>query len=128
MDAVDKAWVAGILEGEGNFYVGQATVRGNTYTQIKVRVGACDKDMIEELARLTGYGKARLIQPPSRNPHWSPHYLWEITSRRQAREILEQIIPYMRVSRRIEAAEKVLAETYVDRRRKEYKDAKKAQS
>lgn len=50
MDHLEIGWVAGIVEGEGNFHGAEHG------TPMQIRVGMTDRDIIDRLQKVTGVG------------------------------------------------------------------------
>lgn len=94
----DWAWLAGIIEGEGNVSV--CRHHGTSHTpHFYLRVSNCEMAMLEECMRITGVGRIakrkRKINPEK---HRDCHY-WEVRKYDAAR-VLAMIYPYMITKRR----------------------------
>jgi len=63
---VDIAWLAGILEGEGSFWMSTNHVGGKVYRYPKVVVGMTDRDIIERVAGLIGGSVYDMPRQPGR--------------------------------------------------------------
>ena len=98
-DQASKAWVAGLLEGEGSFtHKGSGTLRN-----ISVLCHMTDVDVLQKLKRLTGIGT---LHGPYRNgppkKRWKPRFMWQVSGS-LAKDLMTQILPLMceRRSKRI---------------------------
>jgi hypothetical protein len=76
-EACDRAWLAGLLEGEGSFITHQDGRL--SYPVIKVEM--CDLEVMERVADLL---KTRLGVQPSRAEGWRPTYVARIAGHRAA--------------------------------------------
>ena len=76
-DARDRAWIAGLLEGEGSFIANRTTQ--SSYPVIKVEM--CDQEVVERAARLLDT-RVRLVAPGTEG--WRPTYVAKITGHRAA--------------------------------------------
>ena len=92
MSDLDIAWLAGLLEGEGAFFVQHVRASGNrrARTRIVVAVQMTDRDIVERIVQLTGLGTVRSYQPS--NPRHRTTYRWAINA-------LEPTVALMRVLR-----------------------------
>lgn len=86
-DACDRAWIAGLLEGEGSFVANRATRR--SYPVIKVEM--CDQEVIERAARLLET-RVWLVAPGTEG--WRPTYVAKIAGHR-ATEWMRALRPSM---------------------------------
>jgi len=102
MDQVHAAWLAGLIEGEGNFY-------GNDNTPT-VTIKMTDRDIIERAATLMG-STVRPCSPPS-NGHKQQ---WATTAcGLRAAKVLTAIRPWMGWRRKAELD--AVADKFVDRK------------
>jgi LAGLIDADG-like domain len=86
---VERAWLAGLLEGEGSFGCGQRHT-------VLVRLTMTDQDVVERVARMLG-ASVRREEPAKDN--WAPTWHFEIYGRR-AMGIAEDLEPLMGQRRR----------------------------
>jgi hypothetical protein len=94
---VDRAWVAGLLEGEGCFFLSKAG-------RIGISCYMTDVDIINRLKEKTGLGNvAGPFNPP--NPKHKPHWRWTVTTRHQAVGLMEELHPLMGDRRKLKIAE-----------------------
>ena len=54
INETDIAWLAGIIDGEGNLHVGRKTAKSNgrRYLDVKVRVSSTDMRMIKRISEI----------------------------------------------------------------------------
>src|SRR5207302_702675 len=90
-EARDRAWIAGLLEGEGSFIASRAT--RSSYPVLKVEM--CDRDVIERAARLLD---TRVWFVPPGTEDWRPTYVAQIAGHRAA-EWMRALRPYMGLRR-----------------------------
>lgn len=96
MDAVDIAWVAGIIEGEG--WIG---LRGSQ-RQCHINVSMTDEDIIRRLHETTGEGHVGFT--PMRGNMTKPQWLWRVSDKRGVARVLCAIAPLLGVRRREQVA------------------------
>jgi hypothetical protein len=89
--ACDRAWLAGLLEGEGSFIANRAT--RSSYPVIKVEM--CEREVIERAARLLDT-RVWLVAPSTEG--WRPTYVAQIAAHRAA-EWMRALRPYMGLRR-----------------------------
>lgn len=110
---VDWSWLAGILDGEGNFNVQvRPGPNGKMYFRPKIRVANTDVRMIEKIADL--YVAEGIVffysindHHAKKHPGWKVQINIECASQGSGRKILERVIPYL-------ANKKRLAEVLLD--------------
>jgi hypothetical protein len=90
-DACDRAWIAGLLEGEGSFIANRAT--RSSYPVIKVEM--CEQEVVERAARLLDT-RVWLVAPGTEG--WRPTYVAQIAGHRAA-EWMRALRPYMGLRR-----------------------------
>lgn len=89
---VDIGWVAGIIEGEGSFYINRFKYKnGFKNPSITIRVGMTDKDVIDKLEKLTGMGNTVFREIPS---HKTMYY-WEVGQQKDAAALMMTLYPLM---------------------------------
>lgn len=118
MDETDKAWMAGIFDGEGSVHIGMGCWSGRIHdrrrgkhyfqhnqrlAQLRVMVSNTDPRMVSHIHRLTGFGTLR--ESKRKEPHNRRQWRWEAATQ-QAAAFLALILPYLIVKR--EAATKAL--------------------
>jgi hypothetical protein len=93
----DKAYVAGIFDGEGCITVSRVTDNSRVY-RAQIRVAMTDEDTILWLQSVFGGCKSRT----QRNvlPNTKPMHIWALHNSRMIVAFLEAILPYLRLKRR----------------------------
>ena len=86
-------WAAGLFEGEGS--ISHTIANGKQYPRLSL--GMCDKDIVEDFARVVGYGN--VTGPRQQKADWSPRYDWQICKRSEIKRILELFMPYLGLRR-----------------------------
>jgi hypothetical protein len=76
-EACDRAWLAGLLEGEGSFI----TYRDGRLSYPVIKVEMCEQEVIQRVADLL---KTHLWVEPSRTEGWRPTYVVQIAGHRAA--------------------------------------------
>lgn len=104
MRAVDLAWVAGLIEGEGSVYT--KYVKGRPYPGI--RVGMTDEDVVRRLHSLVP--GSTITGPHEPTTAWGrkPWWLWYAQRQAVAAGLLMSIYPLMG-QRRQQSIQSVLA-------------------
>jgi len=90
-EACDRAWIAGLLEGEGSFVANRGAQ--SSYPVIKVEM--CEQEVIERAARLLD---TRVWVVPPRTEGWRPTYVAQIAGHRAA-QWMRALRPYMGLRR-----------------------------
>ena len=90
-EACDRAWIAGLLEGEGSF-IANGHAR-SSYPVIKVEM--CEREVIERAARLLD---TRIWAVAPGTESWRPTYVAQIAGHRAA-EWMRALRPYMGLRR-----------------------------
>lgn len=95
------AWAAGLFEGEGTWLLRKGK---GAHPQIALQM--CDRDVVERFARIVGVGREIRVERRSlRNPAHSDMWRWELTNVRDARHLIEMLVPYLGERRRAKAEE-----------------------
>ena len=90
-EACDRAWIAGLLEGEGSFVAN----RGGRSSYPVIKVEMCEQEVIERAARLFD---TRVWFVPPGTEGWRPTYVAQIAGHRAA-EWMRAVRPYMGLRR-----------------------------
>jgi hypothetical protein len=90
-EACDRAWIAGLLEGEGSFVASQGA--RSSYPVIKVEM--CEREIVERAARVLDT-KVWFVAPGTEG--WRPTYVAQIAGHRAA-EWMRALRPYMGLRR-----------------------------
>lgn len=95
MSVTEVAWVAGIMEGEGYFYVGQRTAKdGSLYPIFNLRLNMTDRDIVDRFAAVVGMGTVR-GPLPVQEAHHKPAYSWSICQRNEVACFCRAVLPWM---------------------------------
>jgi predicted nucleic acid-binding Zn ribbon protein len=104
MQADQLGWVAGIIEGEGNFGLNRRKYRDMTYINGVVQVSMTDEDMVRRLREWTGIGRVSGPHcPPSRGKN-KPHWAWHVTRWVEIDALIDTLWPYLGNRRREQAS------------------------
>jgi hypothetical protein len=96
----DKAYVAGFIDGEGCISISRREYIKRTPTPIytlTVAVVSTNRDVLEYCRNLTNLGAVMLGGLPRKDSHHQ-EFSWRISSR-QAIDLLQLILPYLRIKR-----------------------------
>jgi hypothetical protein len=103
--AIDLAWTAGIVEGEGTISLQPGSGRG--YRRPYVSVDNTDIEMLEELTRLFGGG---YVAKRSSAAHHRQCWSWRVYGSDKVIAFLKQILPYMRCQAKADRARMLITE------------------
>jgi len=78
-------WLAGLLEGEGSFFVRK--LKNHSYPTVMVKM--CDKDIIDRLQKITGIGKIYCKQP--KNLNWKTAWAWQVSKTHDALDVMRSV-------------------------------------
>jgi len=92
---INIAWLAGIIEGEGNFYLREL---GN-YFSIKIKVRMTDLDVLEKCFKITKIGNINGPYKNKKNLTYKDIWGWEVTKKTDSLELIKVIYPHL-LSRR----------------------------
>lgn len=105
----DRAWIAGIFEGEGCIQAQWG--RNKTEVSARATVAMTDKDVVLKLHHLTGkYGRFYCYRPPSFKEYWKDQYSWVLIGHRPVRDLFILLEPWLG-KRRTAKFEDVIRET-----------------
>lgn len=96
-DAVDIAWVAGIIEGEGCINIRRPA---NKYPLAVCTVAMTDFDIIRRLHEVTGIGRVNGKRVDKRGSNRKPTLSWTVAKQRDLARLLLAIAPLMGERRR----------------------------
>lgn len=91
----EKGYVAGILDGEGHFYV-TSHYEGTSFSRIRVRI--TEKCVTDYLTKITKIGRVSSYIPKGRRKDGGPKkkiYEWTVGRRVEVRDLLLAIKPYL---------------------------------
>lgn len=127
--AVDWAWLAGIIEGEGCFSLSRTrrTGRGFIHYSPMLFVSNTDKQMTDECLRIAGRGFSQVYERSSYNKNWKQSYRVGWSSKRHLLYILPRILPYLRTDQKKNQAILLLeiaqrSNSYANRKEKTYEE------
>lgn len=96
---VDLAWLAGIIDGEGSIFVMKQSRkdRDRTFNYIlRISVQSSDRFMAFECMKITGEGAT--MDTPTQKENQSNTYKWQVSGRKAA-QLLEELLPFLRVKK-----------------------------
>ena len=109
MSDLELGWVAGILEGEGCFFVTtRKTAKYGPYVYARVMVCMTDRDIIERLQHVTGVGVLERVRQ-RKDPKHKPISQWIVCRNQEAIELMVAVYPHMGTRRQARIRE-VLAQ------------------
>jgi len=86
---LDRAWAAGLYEGEGSFHFAGVVPT--------IKLAMCDREIVERFAKVIGRGQ--IYHPKKGKDHWNEVYWWQ-ASGTQVEEIIGFLWPYLGTRRR----------------------------
>lgn len=104
MSVTDAAYLAGLIDGEGSVVAAKKRQRRTTWRLV---VSNTDFDLLKWCKDTTGCGS--IVTHKHDNPKWSDSGSWQCYSW-NARDILNQILPYMKIGEKIRRANQMIAE------------------
>lgn len=115
MSVADKAWVAGIIEGEGCLRFYDATAGKASTCVASIVVVMTDQDAIEQLSATTGLGNSGENQRYGDDLFRRKRmFRWAVTDRQGVLDLLTVLRPYFRLRRRIEKLDELVAGIQAD--------------
>ena len=97
MENLDKAWLAGIIDGEGSIFVMKQKrndrERDTNYI-LRISVDSTDPYMAKECLKIAG--GVQITQSSDKRPNCSDRLKWQINGT-QASRLLKELLPYLRV-------------------------------
>lgn len=99
MNDIELGWVAGIIEGEGTFFL-----KSGRYPRIAVQM--TDSDVLERLLNTTGVGTL-VHQKWKKEEHHKETWVWSVQHSEKSAELIRTILPLL-CSRRAAKASEVL--------------------
>jgi hypothetical protein len=107
MSQINLAYVAGIIDGEGDLQIKSRTRYNKTHRFAYIRISMTDKETIDFIYNIFKFGCRSITKRKCKNPKWSDLYVWE-TSYSKALIVIRKILPFLH-TKRIEA-ENILSE------------------
>lgn len=113
MTEIEKAYIAGLFDGEGNVAVHRykASKNGAFYLRISARITNTDRRPLDWLQSVLGYGCV-FEQKRNNMTGRKPAYSFQVMNSKGA-EFLQQILPYLKIKGEIVA--RLLAEPHSGR-------------
>lgn len=90
MNKANRAWVAGILEGEGCFYAHKR--RTKLYPRVTINMS--DKDVLERFAKYVGFGNVYGDTRKDKPSHWRYMWRWDVSGPKAAL-LMYEVFPLM---------------------------------
>lgn len=100
----DLAWAAGFLDGEGCIWAKAHNnpTRGKRDRQLKISAAQVDREVLDRLVSIFGFGK--VYGPyPSSSDVGKPYYRWDLNHAANVVAILKLIWPYLGTVKRAQA-------------------------
>mgnify|MGYP001562412677 CR=1 FL=1 len=94
IDLCGLHWLAGIVEGEGSFFI-RKTLRGRYPT---IAVSMSDEDVIRKLAAMTGVGTISETAPIEK--HHKTQWRWQVAKTVDVIDLMKRLQPLMGKRRR----------------------------
>ena len=104
MTIPDAAYLAGLIDGEGSILIAQKREMRNTW---RLQISNTDFGLLEWCKEITGCGS--IVRRINENPKWADAGYWACYSW-NARKILNQLMPYLKIDSKIQRAESLIAE------------------
>jgi len=89
LNDVDKAWVAGFLEGEGSF----VPVQMGNQRVVRITASSIDHDVLLRLQAVTGVGNINLNYPAK--GAWKACWIWQVACKADVCAMMRDIFPLM---------------------------------
>ena len=104
MTVAEAAYFAGLMDGEGSVTAARIREKRTTW---RISISNTDFELLEWCNDITGCGS--IIRHKNTNPKWADGGTWQCYSW-NARDILKQILIYMRIPEKIRRANLMIAE------------------
>lgn len=104
MSDTDAAYLAGLMDGEGSVTMAMKRQRRTTW---RISIANTDFDLLAWCKEVTGCGS--IIRKPLSNPNHKDSGGWQCYSW-NARDIMKQILPYMKIAEKVRRAKQMIAE------------------
>jgi hypothetical protein len=96
MSEAEIAYVAGLLEGEGCFYIGYLGEAAKRYPRFTIQCAMTDEDVIRRLRDIVGAGAIDgPLLPPSWDQNRKPVWRWRLGRKDGALELVALLLPWM---------------------------------
>jgi hypothetical protein len=98
LSLVDRAYLAGLVDGEGSIYCGAFGPRRKLTCYPAFAIGMTDRAIIEWVAERLGVAVSYVCKR-KKNPNWKDQYFVRLTGRR-AQLLCSVLLPFLKVKRR----------------------------
>ncbi len=96
MTEVELAWLAGLLEGEGCFYLAtRKNQDGTPRPLLSVICSMTDEDVIRRMHDLIGFGNFHTRDRSHENPRYKKSYTWQSSDALLLMPLLHSLLPLM---------------------------------
>ena len=86
---IDKAWIAGLFEGEGCIY------KDPRFNAIRLTLNSTDKDIIDRLHAIVQCGNVRFVKFPEYKKHYKPAWCWTVWKAKDVKRLLVIMLPFL---------------------------------
>lgn len=94
MSDTERAWAAGLFDGEGYIGFQVKTLRGRRYFQPHMAMTNTDRLLLVRFAAVAG-GRVPEIPWQNPRPNYQPKWQWKLTSRDTVRDGFEALAPWL---------------------------------
>jgi len=102
----ELAWLAGLLEGEGCFFVHTDKRRHPQGNRCPiVHLNMTDGDIVRRAATITGVGRVGGPYARKSRPHHKPYWQWQVWKKADALWLMKELYPYMGERRQVKIGE-----------------------
>ena len=105
MTAVEAAWLAGFVDGEGS--IAEGDCKSGAYKGWFISVPNTCRASLVRCRSYAGTGSIRNKGKPKKKSH-KPQWVWRLSAQRDVADICRQLLPYLIIKRK--AAERFLRE------------------
>ncbi len=93
--AVELAWLAGLLEGEGAFIVQRVPADAHQAARIRIRISLqmTDQDVVQKVRDVVGLGTVRLAK--AQKAHHKDTHQWQVSAMKPVTDLMELLRPLM---------------------------------
>ena len=109
LNDLDKAWCAGLLEGEGSFWVTKYSKLDGSFgysAQLQMAMNQRDRDVVEKLHSLLGGSVNGPYKPKKNHPGQGEMITWGLYRKENALKVIKTLYPLLG-KRRQEQCQKV---------------------
>lgn len=97
MTKIEIAWLAGLFEGEGSFYINRIKKYGKVYEYPCAGIRMTDEDVVRRAHKLFGAGNIRTTRP--KNPKWKQNWTWTVNGKELTERLYTMLLPYLGLRR-----------------------------